>query len=148
MHTHRCKRKHNISFICTKCQSPLTNTHILGGCRYTAKLRTKRHNSTFRLLLQHIKKSNGRRWPILCADLGQKPITDFSKIMTDQDTSSHTTHQRIPHPYKKVYKTTNKRTPTTLKPYPTTCYTLNTNPKTINRTSSGRLDSCSTHKAN
>ena len=51
VHVHRCKRKHNLSLTCTKCQSPLTNTHILGGCRYTAKLRTKRHNSTFRLLL-------------------------------------------------------------------------------------------------
>jgi len=52
VHIHRCKRKHNLSRICTKCQSPLTNPHILGGCIFTAKLRTKRHNSTFRLLLQ------------------------------------------------------------------------------------------------
>jgi hypothetical protein len=52
VHIHRCKRKHNPSLICTKCQSPLTNTHILGSCQYIAKLKTKRHNSTFQLLLQ------------------------------------------------------------------------------------------------
>ena len=66
VHIHRCKRKHSPSLKCTKCQSPLTNTHILGGCRFTAKLRTKCHNSTFRLLLRHLHKSNGGRWPILC----------------------------------------------------------------------------------
>jgi ribonuclease HI len=51
VHIHRCKRKHSPTLICTKCQSPLTNTQILGGCRYTAKLIIKRHNSTFRFLL-------------------------------------------------------------------------------------------------
>jgi hypothetical protein len=39
VHINRCKRKHSPSLICTKCQSPLTNTHILGGCRFTAKIR-------------------------------------------------------------------------------------------------------------
>ena len=57
VHIHKCKRKHSPSLIYTKCQSPLSNTHILGGCRYTAKLRIKRHSSTFRLLLQHPKKN-------------------------------------------------------------------------------------------
>ena len=97
VHVHRCRRKHNPSPICTKCQSPLTNTHILGGCRTTARLRTKRHNSTFRLLLQHLQKSNGGRWPILCADLGRKPITDFSTLPHDLDTTIPTPLQGIPH---------------------------------------------------
>ena len=61
VHIHRCKRKHSPSLICTKCQSPLTTMHILGGCRFTATLRIKRHNSTFRLLIQHLQKSNGGR---------------------------------------------------------------------------------------
>jgi hypothetical protein len=47
VHIHRYKRKHIPTLICTKCQSPLTNTHILGGRGFIAKLRTKRHNSTF-----------------------------------------------------------------------------------------------------
>jgi hypothetical protein len=94
---HRCKRKHSPFLICTKCQSPLINTHILGGCRFTAKLRTKRHNNTFRLLLQLLQKSNGGRWLILCADMGHKPVNDFSNLTIDIDTSSHTHHQGITH---------------------------------------------------
>ena len=94
---HRCKRKHSPSLVCTKCQAPLTNTHILGGCRFTAKLRIKRHNSTFRLLLQHLQKSNGGRWPILCADLGHKPITDFTSLNLDTDTPQYYHHQDIKH---------------------------------------------------
>jgi hypothetical protein len=97
VHIYRCKRKHNPSLICTKCLYPLTNTHILGGYRFIAKLRVKRHNSTFRLLLQILQKSNGGRWPILCADLGHKPVTDFRNITVDIDTSSHTHHQGITH---------------------------------------------------
>jgi hypothetical protein len=97
VHIHRCKRKHNPSLICTECRSPLTNTHILGGCRFTAKLRIKRHNSTFTLLLRHLQKSNGGRWPILCADLGHKPVTDFSNLTIDIDTPPHTHHQDMKH---------------------------------------------------
>ena len=97
VHIHRCKRKHSPSLICTKCQSPLTNTHILGGCKHTAKLRIKRHNSTFRLLLQHLRKSNGGRWPILCADLGHKPVTDFTDLTSDTDTSPHSHYHDIKH---------------------------------------------------
>ena len=85
VHIHRCRRKHSPSLICTKCQSPLTNTHILGGCRFTAKLRIKRHNSTFKLLIQHLQKSNGGRWPILCANMGHKSATDFSNLTPDID---------------------------------------------------------------
>ena len=85
----------NISLICTKCQSLLTTTHIFGGCRFTAKLRIKRHDSTFRLLLQLLQNSNGGRRPILCADLGHKPVTDFSILTVDIGTSSHTHHQGI-----------------------------------------------------
>ena len=96
-HIHKCKRKHSLSLICTKCQSPLTNTHILGGCRFTAKLRIKRHISTFRLLLRLLQKSNGGRWPILCEDYGHKPITHFSNITVDIATSSHTHYQGITH---------------------------------------------------
>jgi hypothetical protein len=39
-HIHRCNKKHGPQLTCTKCRSPLTNTHIIGGCRTTAKLRT------------------------------------------------------------------------------------------------------------
>jgi len=90
VHIRICKRKHSPCRICTKGQSPLTNTHILGGCRFTAKLKTKRHNRTFRLLLQLLRKSNGGRWPILCVDLGHKPVTNFSNLMDDIDTPTHT----------------------------------------------------------
>jgi hypothetical protein len=73
-------------------------THILGGCRFTAKLRIKSHNSTFRVLLQLLQKSNGGRWPNICADsLGHKPVTDFGILMADIDTSSHTHRQGITH---------------------------------------------------
>jgi hypothetical protein len=95
LHIHICKRKHSPSLLCTKCQSPLTNTHILGGCRLTAKLIIKRHNIIFRLILQLLQKSNGGRWPILCADLGHKPVADFSSLAAGIDTSTHThTHHQ------------------------------------------------------
>jgi hypothetical protein len=48
-------------------------------------------------LLQLLQKSNGGRWPILCADLGHKPITDFSNLTVDIDNSSHKHHQGITH---------------------------------------------------
>ena len=55
VHIHRCRRKHGPSLTCTKWQSPLTNTHILGGRRVTSKFRTQRHNSTFTLLHKLLK---------------------------------------------------------------------------------------------
>ena len=145
VHIHRCKRKHNPSLIFTKCQSPLTNTQILGGCRFTAKLRTKRQNSTFILLLQHLQKSNGGRWPILCADLGNKPVTDFSNLIVSIDTLTHTikaSHTQN----KKSYKMTNQKTQPTHNTYPTMSFTRNIDPNTTNRTSSGRWASPSTSK--
>jgi hypothetical protein len=100
VHIHRCKRKHSPSLICTKCLSPLTNTHILGGCRFTAKLRIKRHNITLRLLLQQLQKTNGGRWPVICADLAHKPVTDFSDLTSAIDpppTHTHPHHHDIKH---------------------------------------------------
>ena len=61
IHIHRCKRKSGQTPTCYKCQSPLNNTHLLGGCSHTAKLRTKRHNITFLLLHQLLQTSNGGR---------------------------------------------------------------------------------------
>jgi hypothetical protein len=97
VHIHRCKRKHSPSLICTKCQPPLTDTHILGGCRFTAKLIIKRHNSIFRLLLQQLQNSNGGKWPIQCADLEHKPVTDFSNLTSDLDITPHSHHYDIKH---------------------------------------------------
>jgi hypothetical protein len=98
VHIHRCKRKHNPTLIiCTKCQSPLANTRILGDFRLPAKLRVKRHINTFRLLLQLLQKSNGGRWPIMCADQGHKPVTDVNNLTVDIDTSSQTHHKGITH---------------------------------------------------
>ena len=97
VHIHKCKRKHSPSLTYTKCQSPLTNTHILGGYIFTAKIRIKRHNNTFRLLIQYLQKSNGRRWPIPCADLRHKPATDFSNLTPNIDTPSHSHHHDIKH---------------------------------------------------
>ncbi len=59
VHVHMCSRKHGPTPTCSQCKSPLNNTHILGGCKYTAKLRTKRHNVTFLLLHQLLQQSNG-----------------------------------------------------------------------------------------
>ncbi len=58
---------------------PLNNTHILGGCRYAAKPRTKRHNDTFLLLHPLLQESNGGRWPVIGVDMGSAPVTDFRK---------------------------------------------------------------------
>jgi ribonuclease HI len=51
-HVYRCLKKNNTHgpMLCTKCNQPLTNTHLLGGCKHNSKLRTSRHNSTFKLL--------------------------------------------------------------------------------------------------
>jgi len=42
-------------------------------------------------------KIQWRFWPILCADLGNKPVTDFNNLPADIDTSSHTHNQGITH---------------------------------------------------
>jgi hypothetical protein len=39
VHAHICSRKHGPALTCTKYHSPINNTHILGGCRSTSKLR-------------------------------------------------------------------------------------------------------------
>jgi hypothetical protein len=67
--------------LCTKCNQPLTNTEILGGCKYNAKLRTSGHNITFKLLQEQLEKHNGGRWPIVSMDLGNKTIKDFKPQM-------------------------------------------------------------------
>ncbi len=71
VHVHRCNRKNGPNPTCSKCQSPLNNTHILGGCRHTSMLRTKRRNNTFLLLHQLLQKSNGGRWPVIGVNLGK-----------------------------------------------------------------------------
>ena len=148
MHVHRCKRKHNLSITCTKCQSPLTNTHILGGCRYTAKLRTKRHNSTFCLLHQHLQKSNGGRYGPYARTWAKNLSPTLATLWQTSNPPLTLPTKGCHTPYKKACKTTNRRTPITHNPYQTTYYTLNTNPNTISRTSSVRWDSCSTHRTN
>ena len=60
-----------------KCKQKITNTHLLGGCISTAKLRISRHHSTFKLLHNLLQQSNGGRWPILCMDLGNGHVKDF-----------------------------------------------------------------------
>ena len=67
--------------ICTKCNQLVTNIHLLGGCKHNAKLRTSRHNSTFKLLQEQLEKHSGGRWPIVSMDLGKKPVKDFKTQM-------------------------------------------------------------------
>jgi len=94
---HKCSRKHGPITICRKCLSPLNNTHILGGCIHTVKLRTKRHNSTFLLLHQLLQNTNGGRWPIIGLDLGNKLVANFSKHNTDIEEMTPSKLQPIPH---------------------------------------------------
>ena len=63
--------------LCGKCNQPLTNTHLLGGCKYISKLQTYRHSSTFKLLRDLLERHNGGGWPIISMDLGSKPTKDF-----------------------------------------------------------------------
>ena len=67
--------------MCTKCNQPLTNTHLLGGCKYNSKLRISRHHSTFKLLHEQLEKHNGGRLPIISMDLGNKTVKDFKTQM-------------------------------------------------------------------
>jgi len=83
VHVHRCRRKHGPTLICTKCPSPIKNTHILGGCRSTSNLGIKRHNNNSLLLHKHLKIANGGRWPIVGVDLGNSPIKDFTSPKPD-----------------------------------------------------------------
>jgi len=78
-HVYRCKKKHNSQgpMLCTKCNQPLTNTHLLGGCKYNSKLRTSRHNNTFKLLQEQLETHNGGSWPIVSMDLGNETVKDF-----------------------------------------------------------------------
>ncbi len=60
-----------------KMNQPLTNTHLLGGCKYNAKMRSSRQNSTFKLLHELLQIHHGGRWPILSMDLGNRPVKNF-----------------------------------------------------------------------
>jgi hypothetical protein len=78
--------------LCTKCKQPLANTQLLGGCKHNSKLRTSRHNNTFKLLHEELEKYNGGRWPIISMDLGNKPIKDFkSQIKIEMTTPQEDT---------------------------------------------------------
>jgi hypothetical protein len=116
---------------------PHLQTHILEGYIYTAKFKLKHHNSTFRLLLQVLLKSNGRRWPILFADLGHKPVTKFNYLTADIDTP-HTHSQGITHSLHEGLHGDKSENPDYPNLSPTTSYTHNINPNITNRTSSGR----------
>jgi hypothetical protein len=83
VHVHRCSKKHGLTLTCTKCRSPLNNTHNIGGCRSTSKLRIKRHNKTFLLLHKLLQTTNGGRWPIVGVDLGNTLIKYFSTLKPD-----------------------------------------------------------------
>jgi hypothetical protein len=98
VHVHRCSRKHGPTLTCTKCHSPLNNTHILGGCRTTSKLRTKRHNNTFLLLHTLLQTTNGRRWPMIGVDLGNTPIKDFTTLKPDITEAMTSQLPQILHP--------------------------------------------------
>ena len=63
--------------LCTKCNQHLTNTHLLGGYKYNAEMRTSTHHNTFKLLQEQLKKHNVGRWPIVDMGLGNKTIMDF-----------------------------------------------------------------------
>jgi hypothetical protein len=96
VHVHICSRNRGPTPTCAKCLSPLNNTHIMGGCKHTAKLRTKRHNNTFLLLHQLLQNTNGGRWPIIGLDLGNKPITYFSNNNIDAEEIASPTSNLYP----------------------------------------------------
>jgi hypothetical protein len=79
--------------LCKKCNQPLTNTHLLGGCNYNAKLGISRHNNTFKPLHDLLQTHNGGRWPILIMDLENKLVKDFktrTRIETNTTQDDHT----------------------------------------------------------
>ncbi len=73
--------------LCKKCHQPLVNTHLLGGCKYNAKLITSRYNNTFKLLHDLLQTHNGGRWRILGMDLENKPVKDV-KAQTHVETTT------------------------------------------------------------
>jgi hypothetical protein len=77
-----------------KCNQSPTNTHLLEGCKYNAKLRTSRHNTTFKLLNDLLQTHNGGKWPILSMDLGNKPVNNF-KAQTHIETTTTQEDQRL-----------------------------------------------------
>ncbi len=83
------KRRHNAQgpMICRKFNQPLTNPHLLGRCKYNAKLLTSTHNNAFKLLHDLLEANNGGRWPIVSMDLGSKPVKDF-QAQTQLETST------------------------------------------------------------
>jgi hypothetical protein len=75
-----------------KCNLPLTNTHLLGGCKYNAKLRISSYKSTFKLLHDLLQTHNGGRWPILNMDIRNKPVKDFKAQMHIETTTIQEDH--------------------------------------------------------
>jgi hypothetical protein len=83
------------------------NTHILGGCRSTSKIRIKRHNNTFLLLHKLLQTSNGGRWPIVGIDLGNKPTMNFTNLKSNMEETTTPQLPQILLPKTRAFKTTN-----------------------------------------
>jgi hypothetical protein len=147
VHIHRCKRKHSPSLICTKCQFPLTNTHILGGCRFTAKLRnaTTMHSdyysNTYISLMEDDGPYYARTWAI-----NQSPTlaTSWSTWILPHTYTIKAFHTQ----HKTGYKMTNQTTQPTHNPYPTMSYTHIIDSNITSQTSSEGWASPSTSKEN
>ena len=78
--------------LCQKCNQPLANTQLLGGCKYNAKLIISRHNNTFKLLHNLLQTHNGGRWPILSMDLGNKLVKDVKPQMHIETATTQEDH--------------------------------------------------------
>ena len=50
---------------------------MMAGCETHTRLRTARHHSTFTLLVESLRHSDGGRWPLLAMDLGNGHVKDF-----------------------------------------------------------------------
>ena len=109
-HVYRCKGRQSSQGLmqCGKCNQPRTNTHLLGGCKHSSKLRTSRHNSTFKLLNDLLKSHNGGRWPIDSMDLRKNPIKDF-KTHTQKELKLATSRPYSTSPRGHARRTTAKR---------------------------------------
>ena len=69
-------------FHCPNCGTYLSNGHLAGNCQrcpVLSGLRTDRHNSTLRMLLEALTTFQGGRWPLVAADCGTKPVRQFPK---------------------------------------------------------------------
>ena len=66
----------NQPLLCRHCTQPITIAHITGDCDIIRDMRTARHNSTFKLLKQHIERTGE---PIIATDLGKKPVKRFDR---------------------------------------------------------------------